>query len=1030
MAKGDSRLQCPQCFTINPDESRFCSKCGSSLSELFETMTYAGAGRPEEEKAGRFTAGQMFDDRYRIIEEIGRGGMGRVFKAEDTALGITVALKVIRPSLSSDPRFVDRFKKEMLLARSISHENVIRIFDLGEAHGTKYISMEYIKGQSLKDFVHSSGTLSIETVTHIARQIGEALKVAHDKGIVHQDLKPSNIVVDQSGRAYILDFGLAKAVRAMAAEREGESAGTPQYMSPEQATGGKVGPASDIYSYGAVLYEMVTGKPMFEAETPAEYKKKHASERPAPPARINPHLPRPLEHIILRCLEKDPAKRYGSMVEVLAELGRVEEEQGKPSFLGWLRKNWAYAASLVLLAGIAAAVYFIFIKPPPPPERRQTLAVVYLMNNTGDKGLDRVRYSLPDLLIADLLQSQYIRVATGNMIYGILKSQGLLDAPAYALEDLKKVAALARADYIFHGSFTKAGDAIRVTAVLYRAQDMEPVKALSETGDEASFWAMAENMSRQIKEGLSLSAQAIAADRHKDLKKITTGSPEAFKYYSDGKRYFNEQKFEECVASLEKAVALDPEYAMAYLLMSEAYGYLQDNEKADRAMTKARSFLNRVSDRDYYMIQAALSPNISGMIDAYKKLLAIYPDDSDALGYLGGQYRNLELWDLAAAQFEKVLTIDDSDELAYENMAVIYSARGEYLKAMDLLRSKQGSFARYFGFHNRMAMVHLILHEYEPALAEARKARDADPTDFEPSETEGLVQMLKGDAAAAEAVFRKMAGSGDPFFRTYGRFWLCHLCLARGRYGQLREEVQAGLAQARTDKTLTSGLRTAIFYAMNLLAAYERQRARDLAAAYEAATRAVEAAQESQFGEYIELSFRFRGAILAAMKKFDEAALTAEKLKETCEKDEAADHVRYLHLLQGEIAAEKGDLEAAVASFRTALTHLPRESYKTDLHILYLDTLASALVRKGDRDGAQSVYEQILGLTTGRVRYGDLYALSHYQLGRIHQAKNERDKAASYYRKFLEIWSQADPGLPEILDARTQLAGLGLRPSP
>ncbi|HYA49419.1 MAG TPA: serine/threonine-protein kinase, partial [Burkholderiales bacterium] len=207
------------------------------MSDLFETVTL---GSPDEAPAApQLAPGQIFDRRYRIIEEIGRGGMGRVFKAEDTELGITVALKIIRPRLSSDARFVERFKKEMLLARSVSHENIIRIFDLGEAGGTKYISMEYIKGEDLKEFLQASRTLAIETVLRIARQVAEALKAAHAKGIAHLDLKPSNIKVDHAGRVYVMDFGLAKAVHGAEAGQPGEGGGTPQYMSPEQSGGGR-----------------------------------------------------------------------------------------------------------------------------------------------------------------------------------------------------------------------------------------------------------------------------------------------------------------------------------------------------------------------------------------------------------------------------------------------------------------------------------------------------------------------------------------------------------------------------------------------------------------------------------------------------------------------------------------------------------------------------------------------------------------------------------------------------------------------
>ncbi|HVP89998.1 MAG TPA: protein kinase [Terriglobales bacterium] len=1032
MAKGEERLQCPQCYTLNPDDSRFCSKCGSSLSDLFETLTMGGRAPAETETPVQLGPGQIFDRRYRIIEEIGRGGMGRVFKAEDTQLGITVALKIIRPRLSSDARFVDRFKKEMLLARAISHENIIRIFDLGEAGGTKYISMEYIKGEDLKEFLNTSGTLSVETIVHVARQIAEAIRVAHAKGIVHQDLKPSNVMVDRAGRVHVMDFGLAKAIHGAEAGRPEEGGGTPQYMSPEQAGRGRVGPASDIYSFGAVLYEIATGRPVFEAETRAAYRKKHAEERPAPPTRTNPHLPKPLEHIILKCLEKDPAARYQSMVEVLADLDKVQVQGGpvKASVLDRFRGRWAYAVSAVLLAGVAVLVWYLFIRHRPEISqgKRLSVAIMYLKNNSGDKTLDPMGRTLSELLIADLLQSRYVNAATGDRIYEILKSLRLLGAPAYSSDDLRKVAARAKADYLVQGYFTRVKDVYRIDAFLLRAPSLELVKAFREEGDEAGIYAMVESLNLKVKENLDLPAGALAGDIHKDLRKITTSSTEAFRYYFEGKSLFNEQKFEESVAALEKAVALDPEFAMAYAQLADDYMYLRDDVRYEKNLGKARSLLNRVSDREYYIIQGAAESGLNAQVEIYKKLLALYPDDPDGLEALGSTYRNMEAWDLAAKQFEKI-PIEDREELAYENLAMIYSAKGEYQKAVDLLRSKQDAFAAYFGFHARLAMAYLCLRQYEPALAEARKAGVVDPTDFEPPEFEGLVQMVRGETAAAERCFREMSASSDPFFHTTGQHWLGHLAVAQGRYGQLKGVIRTGLEHARTAK-FQPELRESELFAMHLLLTYEKLRARDLAAAYEASGQALEDAQETQRPDYIEFALQFRGVVLARMKRFDEAMLVAAKLRETIERTEVPNALRHFHLLQGEIARERGDLAGALASFRTAVSMLPHESSKFDVHVLFIDALASALAQGGDLEGARAAYEQIAGMTMGRSRWGDLYALSYYQLGRIHQSRNERDKAAGSYHRFLELWSGADPGLPEVADARKQLSALGLGPAP
>jgi tetratricopeptide (TPR) repeat protein len=411
----------------------------------------------------------------------------------------------------------------------------------------------------------------------------------------------------------------------------------------------------------------------------------------------------------------------------------------------------------------------------------------------------------------------------------------------------------------------------------------------------------------------------------------------------------------------------------------------------------------------------------------YKKLLALYPDDTDALGELGAQYRNMEAWGLASEQFEKVLSIDDTDELAYENLSLIYMAQGDYQKAVDLLKSRLDTFSGWYSFHNRLATAYLCLHQYDLALEEARKAGAIEPSDYEPIELEGLIHLVKGDPGGAEASFRQLIKSDNPQFQLTGRGWLCQLYLMQGKYDQLKEEVKTGLDHART-VGMSSELRACELYLMNMLSAHVSLRMNELPRAYEALTKALEAAQESGRPDYVGLALHFRGLILAKMKRFEEARVTAEKLRECVEKSEVPNDLRHYHRVMGEIAREGGDLAKAIGSFETSVKLLPEQNYKTDLHILFLDSLASAYFQKGDWDKAQKNYEQIVTLTTGRLRWGDLYSKSFYWLGKIYQAQNQQEKAVEFYRRFLEIWSQADRGLPEIGDARKQLSALDPQP--
>ena len=319
-------MKCKNCNFENPEGTVKCTQCGTVPDE--ETKPNMGADTVVLEASTRlhvdplsFSPGEKFGERYQIIEEIGQGGMGRVFKAKDLELDTIVALKMIKPQFSADPDIVNRFKRELLLAREILHEHVIRIHDLGEIKGIKYISMNYIEGNTLKEILQSTGKLTVEKTIDIIKQVCSALITAHNKGIIHRDLKPQNIMLDKSGKAYVLDFGIARSIHVESdASEEGIVLGTPDFMSPEQIKGEKADATTDIYSLGIILYEMATGKLPFTAADHKELLYKHLHELPEPPSRFTSQLPLQLERIILKCLEKKKKDRFQSVQDILQEI--------------------------------------------------------------------------------------------------------------------------------------------------------------------------------------------------------------------------------------------------------------------------------------------------------------------------------------------------------------------------------------------------------------------------------------------------------------------------------------------------------------------------------------------------------------------------------------------------------------------------------------------------------------------------------------------------------------------------------------
>ena len=1030
--------KCPKCHSENPDTKQFCGDCGTQLippapSKPSFTETLEA---PKKE----LTTGSTFAGRYQIIEELGKGGMGRVYKVFDTDIKEKIALKLLKPEIAADHETIERFSNELRFSRKISHRNVCRMYDLGKAEGTHYITMEYVHGEDLKRLIRKVGQLGTGKTILIAKQVCEGLAEAHRLGVVHRDLKPQNIMVDEDGNARIMDFGIARSLRAKGITGAGIMIGTPEYMSPEQVEGKDVDQRSDIYSLGVILYEMVTGRVPFEGDTPFTIGVKHKSEMPKNPKEFNAQIADDLIRVILRCLEKDKGNRYQSVGEVRSELERIE--QGLPTTerilpekkpftsreitVKFNMKRLFIPASAFVAIIIAAIVIWRLVprgKVVPVPEGKPSLAVLYLENNTGDENLDHWRKGLSELLITDLSQSRYFRVLSGDRIYDILKEMNLLDAESYSSRDLAEIASRGGASHILRGGFTRAAATFRINIMIQDARAGESVGSERVEGEgEGSFYRMVDELTRRIKTNFQLSPQEISSDIDKEIGKITTASPEAFRYYSEARKHHLTTDYREAIPLYEKAVALDPGFAMAYRGMAAAYSNLGYAEKERETIQKAMELRDRISDRERYQIEGNFyyqsEKTYEKAIEAFNKLLELYPDDDLGNHYLGLIFRNLEEWEKAAEKFEKML-LTVKDVLGCGSLGGTYEALGLYDKALNLYEDFIRNVSDEAGIHRDISRNYLYQGEYRLALEEAEKSFLLDPRSYQNLLLKGDIYYLSGKPGEAESEYLKIFEVGDLIAQFQARFRLASLHISQGKFAQARSDIEqiAKKAEEAGVKLYESWAHWWIGF-IYLKSGYPEKALAEIELAMKGAVEMEEISGQ-------RYSLLFKGLSYIQLKSRSEAQNTAAELKKLIQEGMNKKARRYYLYLEGLIELEKKNFAEAIQNMKDAASLLSFQSnFYFDEHALFFDGQARAYYRAGDLEKARIEYEKITGLTTGRAIYGDIYAKSFYMLGRIFEQMGDKTKAAAGYQKFLDLWKNADPGLPEVDEARKRLAGL------
>ena len=1027
-------VKCRRCSHDNPAETKFCGNCSAPLDPSAvptETM---------QAPIQKLDTGSIFAGRYQVIEELGHGGMGRVYKVHDTELNEKIALKLLRPEVAGGGDAVERFRNELKSARAVVHKNVCRMFDIGRADGALYITMEYVHGEDLKRLIRKIGQMPAGRTVSIARQIAEGLAEAHGHGIVHRDLKPQNIMVDEGGNVRIMDFGIARSLDKKGITGAGIMIGTPEYMSPEQVEGKAVDARSDIYSLGVILYEMTTGRVPFEGDTPFTIGVKHKSEAPRDPLELNSAIPADLGRLVLRCLEKDKEKRFQSAGELIGELGRIEQalptterivpkhrphtsKQVTVTFN--VRKIAVPAVAAILVIAAALVLWLVVLKKPLvlPSSGKPRLAVLYFKNNTGDAALDVWRTALPGLIIDDLYQSRYIDVTSDSQIFGVLRELELTNATAYAPGDLKRVAEKTRATHILQGTLTRAGTSFRINTTLEDTTTSKILGAEMVQGEgEASFHTMVDELGRKIKAGLQLTSQEIASDVDRDVGKITSASPEAYKLYAQGRAYHLARDYKNSIAMMEKAVAIDPGFAMAYRSMATAYSNMGFRARADECREKAMDLADRISDRERWLIEGTYYSRSEKTLDksmaAFEKVVKLYPDDLVAHNGLGLAYGTIEEYEKSAAHYAVCVKQPGAPYLYYGNLVSAYTRMGRYEEARKVLEGYLKTAPDSAVAHDDMASVYLFEGKYDLALAEADKAFVLAPTNMDVLKTAGDAAMLKGDFVRAEAEYQKLAAAAVQAKMPWRRVGLTCLYLAMGKSEKALEQI--GLVMDEARQVGEPAWVGAFSFFATLVYSGAGRNAEALAAA-EQSLRITEA--DGNIG-MMRFALWAKGTAYVGLKAMAEAQEAADEGKALAERSMNKKSIRGYWNLQARIDLMKGDYAQAVENAKAAVDSLGSQSAYSNPDAYYYATLAKAYEGMGDLESARKTYEGLQKLTSGRLYGGNLYAQSYYQLGLIAEKQGDKTGARRDYEKFLELWKDADAALPEPADARKRLAAL------
>jgi serine/threonine protein kinase/tetratricopeptide (TPR) repeat protein len=931
---------------------------------------------------------------YRITKQLGQGGMGEVFLADDLSLGRKVALKFLTQDLQRDPAAHKRLLLEARSAAALDHPYICHINEVGESGGRDFIVMEYVAGENLKDRL-VRGALPWKEALQTATEIAEALEEAHGKGIIHRDLKPANIMITATGHAKVMDFGLAKQLIPSEAgdaqettlsgiTGKGAILGTLAYMSPEQARAKNADARSDIFSFGIMLYQMLTGNHPFQKETDFETVSAILSEDPPPLDRHVSGAPELLQHVLGRMLAKEPEQRYQSMHEVRADMNRLlqlDESVITPTPRR-IRAILVVVAFVILAAGAGWWLQQRYLRSPGATlafQERNWILITDFENLTGEPVFEG---ALETAMTVSIQQSRYVNVFPRARVLETLK-QMRKEGVKRLDENLGcEVALRERIKGLLVCSINKIGDNYLLAARLVDPNTQLAVYSQTSQalgGDRilAALDVLAEKVRHELGESLNR-----ISNERVPLLRATTASLEALKSFTEARLASDDA----AIGLLKHAVELDPDFALAQADLGFQYCIVGDRQAGELHFKKALSLLDRLTVREQLWIRALVEDwrgNREQAVEYYRTYLAKYPDDMTGWFRLGYVYQVTNRPVPAIEAFKKVIELSPSDAPAFIDLASCYALMGKNDDAL-------ASYERAFQLNPADITGQFVNHEY------------------------GFLLVQMGMIQRARETFEKMLATNDAGKRARGRRSLALLNMYQGKYAAAKEHLREAILMNKASETKLSEMRDHLF----LASVFQTK------GAVGDFGREMSEVRRLQKEINVEPYFLYlTGRMYARMGQAREASQLLQELSarlgdveaasglDRSDRDDQACH----NLLQGELELLQKRYQQALDLFGIAAT-IDEETSQ--------EPLAYGYLRSGNLDEAARQYKKVLEIRSLGFERQEPWILTHYQLGRIYEQKGQPEKAVEYYQRFLNIWKEADEDLIPLQEAKDRLAAL------